>query len=362
MRSFVAIISLFLFCVCIESEIAVAEDRAVEGPSIEIMERTINLGIIDTDSSEIVGNIHFFNKGNETLRISKVHGPCACFAGYEGDTVVAAQEGGVVEVKFTKSKIKSGDVTRMVRVMSNDPENSSVEVRFKFHIKRDAMEEELRLLHEELSRVQKDVRVIRADMKKILKEMKIDPQAKKKKTPDTTIYDIPIGSSPVLGPDDATVTIVEFSDFQCVYCSRETPKIKQIARLYPKDVKVVFKHYPLKFHKEAKPAHAASVLAYKHSGSEGFWKMHDMIFASPKDLSVSRLRKYAGSLDMDLSAFDRTLGNQTTINKMLQDDYALARKCKVTGTPTILINGLKMTGRTIADYKKRIDSILAKAK
>ena len=338
-------------------------EQVIEGPSLKIMETEIDLGTIAPETEEIVGTIPIFNRGTKPLEVHKVDGPCVCFAGWEGDKLLGPQEGGMLLAKFRKSKIPSGEVTRMVRVKTNDPANEGPEVKFKFTVQRGEMEEQLRLMQEELTRVRKEVTHVRNDLKKVLGKMDIeDSHSKKKKPVDTTVYDVNIGSSPSLGPEDAPVTIIEFSDFECVYCAREFPKIWQLLEDYPGNIRVVFKHYPLKFHKKAKPAHAAAQLAFQQKGHEAFWEMHDMIFASPKNLEISNLRGYAESLKLDMAEFDKVLDDQTVINNMLQADYAEARRCKVTGTPTVLINGLKLAGsRTVENYKIRINQILAAA-
>jgi protein-disulfide isomerase len=336
-------------------------EQVIEGPSLEIMEAEIDLGTIAPETEEIVGTIHIFNRGTKPLEVFKVDGPCVCFAGYEGDKLLQPQEGGMLLAKFNKSKIPSGDVIRMVRVKTNDPRTVAAEVKFKFNVQRGQTEEQLRLMQEELTRLRKEVTHVRNDLEKVLDKMNIEPAHSKKKKPiDTTVYDVNIGSSPSLGPKDATVTIVEFSDFECVYCVREFPKIKKMIEDYPGKVRVVFKHYPLKFHKKAKPAHAAAELALRQKGNDAFWQMHDMIFASPKNLEISDLRGYAESLDLDMAEFDKVMNDPAQINNMLQADYAEAKKCNVTGTPTVMINGLKLVGnRSIGNYKVRIDQILA---
>ena len=201
-------------------------------------------------------------------------------------------------------------------------------------------------------------------VRKVLTKLDADTKAtaKAKKEPDTTVYDINIGSSPVLGPKDAPVTIVEFVDLQCPYCVREYPKIKRVLKKYPDEVRVVFKHYPLGFHKQAKGAHAAVELAKLEGGNEAFWKMHDMIMAHPKNLEISDLRGYAESLDLDMAKFDEVVSDPKKIDQLLAVDLAEAKKCKVTGTPTVMINGLKMDGRSLQAYDTRIDEILEKAK
>jgi protein-disulfide isomerase len=336
---------------------------AKSGPAIEIVEKRIDLGDIPLETETIEGVILFINTGDEPLRVNKVDGPCVCFAGYSGDKILQPEQGGEIQVKFTKSKIPAGQVKRMVRVKTNDPVNDAVEVYFHFNVQRDPLEEELRKLNDEVSKLHKELKAVRSDLKKVLDELNADTKKQaSKKTPDTTVYDVNIGSSPTLGPKDAPVTIVEFSDFQCPYCVREYPKLKQLLEKYPDKVRVVFKHYPLKFHKKAKPVHAAAELAKIQGGEEKFWKFHDMIMDKPKALEITDLRGYAQKLDMDLAMFDKVVADEKQIDQLLKTDMAEAGKCKVTGTPTVFINGLKMSKRGINDYKARIDQILKENK
>lgn len=180
-----------------------------------------------------------------------------------------------------------------------------------------------------------------------------------KNVPDpNTIYDIAVGASPVRGADDAPVTIVEFADMQCSFCIREWPKLRQILDEYPEKVRLVFKHFPLSIHKKAKPAHAALELALREGGGETFWKMHDLIVSSPTKLDPSDLRVYAKSLKLDMGAFDAVLADRTKINELIGPALLEARKYGVRGTPTVFINGRRLTSRTMAAYKARIDQIL----
>lgn len=339
-----------------------SEKPVAKGPSIEVQEKMINLGTIGLETEEIVGNIYFFNNGDEPLRVTKVDGPCKCFSGYSGDKLLPPQEGGELQVKFDKKKIPAGPVRRMVRIKTNDPVNSAEEVYFTFNVERDPIEEELRKLNNEMSNLRRELSTVRNDLKKVLTKLSITEKTKTKKRPDTTVYDITIGSSPTRGPKDAPVTIVEFVDFQCPYCAREYPKIKQILNKYPDKVRFVFKHYPIRTHKQAKPAHAAAELAKLKGGTEAFWKFHDMIMANPKKLEIADLRGYAESLDLDMSKFDEVVSNEKEIDELLGTDVSEAKKCKVTGTPTILINGLKLTGRSVQEYERRINEILAKTR
>ena len=88
--------------------------------------------------------------------------------------------------------------------------------------------------------------------------------------------------------------------------------------------------------------------------------MHDLIMANPKKLEISDLRGYAQSLNLDLKQFDTVMADAEKINELLKADLVEAKKCKVRATPTVLINGLKMTNRTLAGYQTRINQILKK--
>lgn len=219
-----------------------------------------------------------------------------------------------------------------------------------------AVQEELDQVRGEVQSLQAQTKRLTAQVKNLEKTPKAQPRAKRQ--PDTTVYDINLGESPSRGPSNAAVTIVEFLDIQCPYCVREYPKIQKILEEYPDKVRFVPKHFPLRFHKKAKPAHAAMELAKRQKGPSAFWQMHDMIMAQPKKLDTVDLRGYAESLEMDLQKFDSVMADDAKIDELLKDDLAEAAKCKVRGTPTVLINGLKLTDRTEAGYKGRIDTII----
>ena len=195
-----------------------------------------------------------------------------------------------------------------------------------------------------------------ADLGKLKRTMAAAEQAKKRV--DDTIYEIEIGTSPVRGARNAPVTIVEFADFQCPFSIREWPKIKTILGKYPGQVRFVLKHYPLSRHKEARPAHAATILAGQQLGDEGCWKMHDLIIANPKELGIADLRAHAETLGLDLERFDELMADPAAIDALLAPDHAAAKKCNVRGTPTVLINGLKLAKRGLADYEARIAALL----
>ena len=96
-------------------------------------------------------------------------------------------------------------------------------------------------------------------------------------------------------------------------------------------------------------------------GSELFWKMHDRIIAGPKALDVKDLRAYAEALNLDLARSDTVMADPKMIDQFLKSDLDEAAKCKVNATPTVMINGLKLSDRGIESYKARIDVLLKSA-
>src|SRR5690606_25758651 len=103
-------------------------------------------------------------------------------------------------------------------------------------------------------------------------------------------YKVPLGEAHTKGSDDALVTIVEWSDFQCPYCSRVGPTIAQLEKEYGDKLRVAFKHNPLGFHQRALPA----ALAAEAAGKQGkFWEMHDKLFANQKELTDENFEAWA---------------------------------------------------------------------
>src|SRR6185436_14542849 len=117
---------------------------------------------------------------------------------------------------------------------------------------------------------------------------------------DTTVYKALVGDAPLKGAKGAKVTIVEWSDFQCPFCSRVEPTIDQVVKTWPADVRVAFKQLPLPFHNNAHLA-AEAALAAKEQGK--FWEMHGILFKNQQALERPNLEKYAQELGLDMSKF-----------------------------------------------------------
>jgi protein-disulfide isomerase len=319
--------------------------------------RHFDLGNIPREVRKIKATIPFSNRGTETLIIEKVNSPCSCFIGWDGNKELDSGY-------FNKDKIETGHVTRFVRINTNDPSNSEVKIFFDFNVMRSPEEEDIRSLQDEVQKIKSELQSLRKEFRQLApsrtegNNRQVIPENK----PDTNVYDINIGSSPTLGLDNAPVTIVEFSDFQCPFCVKEYPKIKQVMAEYPGKIRLVFKNFPLNFHKQAFAVHAVTEFALLQKGPDAFWKLRDIIMTDPEKIDTATLRGYAQKLDLDLDELDKLWADEKTIGELLKADKELAAKCNVNSTPAIFINGRKLTDRSLYVYRSRINEILNKAK
>jgi protein-disulfide isomerase len=355
----------FIFCLCgavsLADQVQTQSTQTISGSVVEIPSKEISLGLIPAQQTEIKGFIPIFNPGMKTLEIKKVSGPCACFNGSSGDKTILPGRGGEIEVRFDPAKIPAGKVKRVVRIETNDPNQPVSEVYLTFEIQRSPEQEQNHILLSELEQLRSEVKALRQDVDQLKNQpAKQQPcQAHTAGIADTTIYDIPVGNSPILGSKDAVVTIVEFSDFQCPFCVKEYTTLKQVMDEYPGKVRLVFKHFPLNFHKQAPIVHAMMALALRQKGNDTFWKLYEMIMAEPKRLDSAALKIYAQALGMDTAELDKVWADEKAMSELLKADKELAAKCNVGGTPTIFVNGLKLADHSLDGYRGRINQILS---
>jgi protein-disulfide isomerase len=171
------------------------------------------------------------------------------------------------------------------------------------------------------------------------------------------IQNVAVGTAPVKGPANAPVTIVEFSDFQCPFCSRVEPTIKQIEEEYKGKVKVAWKNQPLPFHQFAKPA-ATAALAANEQGK--FWEYHDKLFANQQALDRASLERYAQELGLNMDRFKAAL-DSNKFDGQIQQDSQEGSRLGANGTPTFFINGRQLVGAQPLDqFKAIIDDELKK--
>jgi protein-disulfide isomerase len=162
-------------------------------------------------------------------------------------------------------------------------------------------------------------------------------------------------TGPAKGPEGAPITIVEFSDFQCPFCSRAIGTVDEVLKAYPNQVRLVFRQFPLDFHKQAPKASEAALCAHDQGK---FWEYHDALFANQKALEVPALKGYAKELGLDTGKFDKCLDSgekAATVNA----DLEAGKKVGVTGTPAFFINGILLSGaQPIEEFKSVIDEEL----
>jgi len=164
--------------------------------------------------------------------------------------------------------------------------------------------------------------------------------------------------SPAKGPKNAKVTIVEWSDFQCPFCSRVVPTLKQIEDTYAKDVRVVFRNQPLPFHQNAKPA-AEAAMAANEQGK--FWEMHDKLFSNQQQLDRASLDKYAQEIGLDMNKFKAALDKEKNKDRIKKDTDDAAN-FGARGTPNFFINGRNFRGAQPLDsFKEVINEEIKKA-
>ncbi|HEX4496608.1 MAG TPA: thioredoxin domain-containing protein [Thermoanaerobaculia bacterium] len=152
-------------------------------------------------------------------------------------------------------------------------------------------------------------------------------------------------TGPAKGPASAPVTIVEFSDFQCPFCSRLTPTIAEVEKKYGDKVRVVFRQYPLPFHQNAQKAAEASLCALDQGK---FWEMHDAMFADQSALGVDQLKAKAAGLGMNADKFNKCVDSGEKAATIAADQKA-GSAAGVSGTPAMFVNGRFINGAVPID-------------
>ena len=171
------------------------------------------------------------------------------------------------------------------------------------------------------------------------------------------IYTIAPGVSSILGNKNAPVTITEFSDFQCPFCSRYYSAIKDVLAAYPDKVRVIIKNFPLPFHSNARPAAKLAMAANEQGKFQG---MMELLLTSGGDVTEPKIKGYAQNLGLDYNKLMADYKNKDAQwEKQVQDDMQLATSADVRGTPTFYLNGRKTNARDLNSFKAEIDPILA---
>lgn len=146
---------------------------------------------------------------------------------------------------------------------------------------------------------------------------------------------------PARGAEDAAVTIVEFSDFECPYCQKATSVLDQLIASHGDRVRLVYRHYPLdNLHPHARKAAEAALCAQEQNK---FWPMHDQMFASQRSLGVDGLKALAVAAGLESEAFDTCLDSGRHA-AAVEADFQAGTRAGVERTPAFFINGRYMSG------------------
>lgn len=155
-------------------------------------------------------------------------------------------------------------------------------------------------------------------------------------------YDVPVDDDPALGPANAPITIIEFSDYECPYCRRWHDEVfGRLVETYPEQVRLVYRDFPLSsIHANAFPAAEAANCANEQGA---FWEFHDRLFSMELGLGTDAYRQYASQLGLDTQAFIKCL-ESGRYREEIQADYDFAADLGVRSTPTFFINGIAIVG------------------
>jgi protein-disulfide isomerase len=164
-------------------------------------------------------------------------------------------------------------------------------------------------------------------------------------------------TGPAKGPADAPITIVEFSDFECPFCSRVVPTLDKVREEYGDKVRLVFRQFPLSIHPNAQKAAEASLCADEQGK---FWEMHDKMFADQKGLAVDSLKAKAAELGLDGDSFNQCL-DTSEYAEAVKADLKAGAVAGVSGTPAMFVNGIFISGAVpYEQVAKVIDEELAR--
>ena len=210
---------------------------------------------------------------------------------------------------------------------------------------------------EEVSKGQKEILAKIEALEKTVNQIKAAPAAAaaRPQADPNKVYALAVDGNAMRGPKDARVTIVEFSDFQCPFCVQSKTLIDQVLEAYPKDVRFVYKQFPLtSIHQLAMGASKAALVAQKHGK---FWEMHDIMFANSRELQPEKLTEYAAKIGIDASRFQKDM-NAPETQQAVEKEMADARAADVQGTPTFFVNGKRLMTRSLDGFKQAVDQAL----
>jgi protein-disulfide isomerase len=179
---------------------------------------------------------------------------------------------------------------------------------------------------------------------------------------DATRYRIDVTDQmPQRGPDNALVTIVMWSDYQCPFCSRVEPTLDRIAEQFRDQVRIIWRDQPLPFHQNAMPAAEAAREAYAQGGDQKFWQMHDLLFENQQNLTRETLDRLAGQVGLDMTRYRAAMDGHTH-QAAIRADSEAGNRIGANGTPAFYINGRELMGaQPFEEFQRVINEEIAHA-
>lgn len=168
----------------------------------------------------------------------------------------------------------------------------------------------------------------------------------------------------IKGNKDASVTLLEYSDFQCPACATYEPLVQQLHEEFPDTLKIVFRHFPLTtIHKNAMISAKAAEAAHRQGK---FWEMHDQLFEHQSDWAQlgdpnEKFLEYAATAGLNIDQFNTDM-KDSSIGDSVKSDQKMGNAANIPGTPTFFLNGTKLAGpQNYEEFKKLVEDELAKS-
>jgi len=165
---------------------------------------------------------------------------------------------------------------------------------------------------------------------------------------------IDINGAPMRGAENAPVTLVLFSDFECPWCGKLEPTLAELLAKNPDKLRIVFKHLPLPMHQQAEPAALAAIAAQKQGK---FWEMHDALFQTT-DWTPTVIDETAQRVGLNMAQYKADVASQE-VQMQLAKDKADAQAADVVATPSMFVNGRPARDRSLPTLQKMVDEALA---
>jgi protein-disulfide isomerase len=158
----------------------------------------------------------------------------------------------------------------------------------------------------------------------------------------TVRYDVSVDDDPFLGPENAPVTIIMFSDYQCVYCQKwYSQTLKPLLNDYPDQIRFVYRDFPLS---SIHPIATSAAEAANCAGDQNkYWEFFDEVFSSTESLGAEAIQNHAKAIELDMDSFNQCLSSRK-YQAEVEADFTYAANLGVQSTPTFFINGLAVVG------------------